>query len=156
MDALICIILILDYQLSLYKKSINLWTSTWSPSANLQGEKVMELIYISSCWGCFLGLVWKRAGEPRFRCQSSGAALGFSHWTHCLGWQESVSLQYHVGGLDLISGAVFSFPQAGRGWEHCTDSTACICNGLHSTFPSLGCTKAAYEIAQTEDWSLEV
>lgn len=30
---------------------------------------------------------------------------------HCLGWhQESVSLQYHVGGLDLILGAVFFIP----------------------------------------------
>jgi len=53
--------------------------------------------------------------------------------SHCLGWhQESVSLQYHLGGLDLIPSAVFSFPQAGRGWECCTDSTACLCSGLHS------------------------
>lgn len=122
----------------------------------------MELISISSAVGAHLGLFlvlgleegrWSSLPVPE-PCSCTGIPTLDSH---CLGWhQESVSLQDHVGGLDWFPGAVFSLPQAGRGWEHCTDSTACICNGLHSTFPSLECTKAACEIAQAEDWSLEV
>lgn len=122
----------------------------------------MELIYISSSVGAQLELFLVLGLEEGKWTSLPVPELWSCAWiptldSHCLGWhQESVSLQYHVGGLDLIPSAVFSFSQAGRGWERCTDSTACICNGLHSTFPSLGCTKAAYEIVQTEDWSLEV
>lgn len=122
----------------------------------------MELIYISSSLGVQLELFpvlgleegrWTLLPVPELWSCSWIPTLD----SHCLGWHQGfVSLQYHVGGLDLIPSAVFSFPQAGRGWERCTDSTACICNGLHSTFPSLGCAKAAYELVQTEDLSLEV
>lgn len=69
------------------------------------------------------------------------------------GLAPGISLSAPCGRSGFDSWCCFSFPQAGRGWERCTDSTACICNGLHSTFPSLGCTKAAYEIVQTEVWS---
>lgn len=116
-------------------------------------------------WGRFLYLIlkkgrWASSPVPEPFCASARSCAWIPTLDSCcLGWHwESVSLQYHVGGLDLIPSAVFSFPQAGRGWECHTDSAACL---QWTPFPApafcfLGCAKAACEIVQGEGWSLEI
>lgn len=66
--ALVGFILILDYQVLLYKTPINLRTSTLSPKHSLHGEKVVALIsvFVLLLELSFLCLVWKGAGGPRF------------------------------------------------------------------------------------------
>lgn len=78
--------------------------------------------WFSSAVGAQLGLFlvlgleegrWTSSPVPEPFCASAWSCAWIpTPDSRCLGWhQESVSLQYHVGGLDLIPSAVFSFPK---------------------------------------------